>query len=768
MKMEDDKELKNEEIAKDFEDVLEKITEEDYEQCANTAKEFLNKYKDINEAKPLLSYTSYFNLFSEAYRTWQVSYDYAPIREKFESASKTLKADIESIQEKSDEKKVLLLCFENLSKMLCEYTRCENSFINNDPYALKEHAGKALEFENKVLETNLRSKLNDLIKKKAEKENYSVIEKCQFNIAEWLLEYFEKNRLLHTGLKGCAENYINILKNKRTLTDEEINSQDNTLKKLSEKSDELSSELNAHIRFIKKQNERLKSEEKNTFLRINKGFLVNQISAGFNTDLAHKLFTETKIREDFEKKINKGFEGLGVEVTGGQIKQLHDVFQTSFGEENLRVLSYDLWKKHSNNGEIEINILNESFNFDLRFSISALGVCTIYFSYKIEYDENESEKKKGLTVEKTRTLQSLLCPHAGQVTITDKLLAGENLEEIRLNEIAQEYFNVIEKVLADTFCDNTFLNKRSILTLATDTGWFTYLYCYSIDEVYMVDNEVKNSLVGFDDVANHPDMVGFVIEQREARASFDDWRFMKPLNLQEKNLAHIRSHLTDGFFCSEYQAFIYFPDDPMFLTDQYEETVKLMVRMAIVLRFMSVNAQKLAEKFHNLLHEKKQSIKSEDLMEIRQLRLHTKDIQTLVSRAAISRYKDHGDLLKRVMDEMKLGQMVDLLDQQLKYLDQLYTDALQKIDGERESKVSFAIDSLIFIVSLSVLHDLVETIFNIPAFKHFFLSSLSEEIEEAKGLLNIILIVIFFIPLLFVILYKWREDLFMWMKKKEE
>lgn len=874
-----------------FSDIMKAAKKEDYEQCAVNALKFINKCKEENPDSYLLPYANYFKLFSEAYRTWQISYDYTPIRNRFILAYQVLRTEpnvIHGAKINKDDSS-LFEVFEYLSKMLCAYTKCENSIINNDPFALKVYAEEARKLELKGLDLLRAGKLE------TSADGY------RREIARWLGEYLLKNFYLHDGFKDCADYYVKLLKRKHPLTSEEEEAfnkiKQNNLEPLQSLSSELWSELNAHIRHIEQHNERLKrlkkNPEKNTYLRINKGSLVIMMSAAFDKDSAKELFTPV-LEKKFDENVADGFKSLGVEISAYQLKQLNDIFQTSFGEKFLKVMSFDLYKSGNieNRTEIGVEILNELYNFDLRFSLSALGVFTLSFTLDIDAleDKEDSEEKnnlryengkrvRGLRVEEARVLQSLLCPHAGQVKIEDALSNNSKLKDLRLIEqlefsdllndldalrcwlkenleavtiensslydtlketvdlvddslrevktewlsqiksnddknesvnikklmdalsrlvdlklpengfskcrevvkeisrkcdtyqylthLAEQYLKVIESALNKT------LEKDIKFKLAADTGWFTYLYCHSIDEVSMNGGKtIEKKLPGFNEIADHPDMRGFVLEQREARTSFDDWRFIKrfdpytrklaSIDLQENNLALLRSHQTDGFFCTEYQAFIYFPDDPMYLTDQYKDTIRLMVRLATVLKYISVESRSLAERIQKeLLHEdsENQSPKELDnaLDNILQLRLYAKELQILVARAAISRYKDHGDLMKRVLSEMKLDQMADLLDQQLQHLAELYADVLRKVDEKRESRANIAIELLTAVVTFSALNALTDLIFDIFSLKNFFESIGFNDEKMAKGWFTLICIGFAFLLLIFLIAYRKRR-----------
>ena len=453
----------SETVKEIFSLILEAANDENYEKCAANAYKFIDEYKKLEavdeevykKCTARLPYACYFKLFSDAYRTWQISYDYTPIRNRFIIAYKTLQRGLrKQYGSKIPADDLMLLSgFEYLSKMLCAYTRCENSFINNDPFALEVYANEARQLESDAI--------NLLESRKPE-----TTADFRSEIANWLEEYLRKNYLLHDGLKDCADCYIKILKEKCFLPDVEKklkHLKENNLKSLNELSPELSTELNAHIRHIEQHNERLKlTGENNTYLRINKGSLVNMLSAAFDTDLALKLFMPS-VHKKFEEHIKNGFKKLGVETSSYQIRQLHDIFQTSFGENYLKVMSFDLYKGNNlqNSKEISAEILNELYDFDLRFSVSALGVCTVSFILNIDSlkDKPDSENKNnlryengerigGLRVEEARVLQSLLCPHAGQVKIENALSNNSKLKDCRL--IEQLEFSDLLKDMEDS------------------------------------------------------------------------------------------------------------------------------------------------------------------------------------------------------------------------------------------------------------------------------------------------------------------------------
>ena len=798
-----------------FEQILKLLDEEDYERAAESARQFLTRLLH-EEEKPYHPYATYLKLFADAYRNFQISYNYTPIRNGFKLAYYLLDSDVKKL--KSDahfvhDHHVLVPDLEHLSEMLCQYTWCENSFINNDPAALERHSCLALEEEKNGL--SLLS-------------GYNPSDSIFRSIGEWLKKYFEKNQLLHGGLNSCAKIYGEIFQGRRCPHDFfnfHLGQAEAKLKALKESSSELSSELNAHIRHIRLHHQRLEEcRHTPTLLRITKGRLVLMLSAACDDKCAEGIIDNP---DPFKEGIKTKFQQAGIEVENFLPLQLHDIFQTTFGKPLLKSLAFDL-------PSTRVKFLGENnqprcYEFETRITLSALGVCTISFALDIEKNGH------GLSVEEARALQSCICPHAGQVILefdpAEEVEAGQPLparpvslspfkfmdrlnlnglvqdleqlhhcvgsnsspkmEELRkqVNEAMKSVHTYIEDLWklkdwsesekdrpeseADSKPDNKFCNClnpiinqiqellahphpsdptfselesifsnllehcRSFTYLSDlaqsylkrvkevlfpvvgqdsvpaelwfskpDTGWYCYLFATSIEELSSQRGVIR-AQIPFDEIENHPDIFGLAIEQREARASFDDWRNMKIDLLPKQNLALIRSHRTDAFFCSEYQAFLYFPDDPKFLTDQYEATVELMIRMATVLKAYSFRAEESSRDARKKLEaaaNAKEKIKVADkaaadkiqpedlsskLTAMRVLRSKATEMKNLLMKTAISRYKDHGDLMLAVMRNMKLDQLAQLLDDQLKFLTDLDAQILEKLEkNEAEQRDS--------------------------------------------------------------------------------
>jgi hypothetical protein len=657
-----------------FDSILAHIEKENYEPCDLAACEL---YKDLSKkcevdpnSKRYVPYAVYFKLLSAGYRNWQITYDYTHIRAKFSLAYHRFSEGIGP--EPQPEDLTFRDVFENLSEALKEYTWCENSFINNDPFALQRHAVLAIDKGEAALAA-LSSHFSD--------PNLHSIGKA-------LQDYVRKNLHLHEGLRACAELYCTLLTRRSCSPAEyerlihEATVRHEELSNLSG-SPELPSELYAHIAHIRRHYARLTSDPPPTFLKVSQGTLVLVLSASCDLDVVYKIIdsanacgtdaqSDDKDPTKFERQLKDYFENVwGITVKSFRPSVLHDIFQTTFGENLLKGLQFDL-------GDVTLSLLNKKYTFQTHAVLSALGACAVYFSLDISPQQGE------LSVEEVRSLQSLICPHAGQIGLEgtssrgkdskcnfefiermdlgavrtilsqyaenkiiketlekiDKLVEEHMLQRLEtgtgqwgtgISEMTESLINIktssiIGRDVADALsssCDSLrYLSRlaarhlhgiefvfrgiaggsislfsqlanqyRTARTwkLQSDTGWYSYLYAIQIDEVDRHGMIVRER-VNFSQIRHHPDTPGLLLDTREARASFDDWRFMKTDELiarndakpsqvtpRMENLAHIRSHDTDAFFASEYRSFMYFPDDPQFLTDQYEKTIELMI-----------------------------------------------------------------------------------------------------------------------------------------------------------------------------------------------
>ncbi len=714
-------------------DVIDKIEtalqDEDFELLSEATGDLLRTYESPgNEHMDAqYYYAKYLSLFAKGYRKWQISYNYTEVRNYFYAAQRWL--------DRAEPTPDLAKAFNSLTRMVNAYTRCENSYVNDDPSGLVTHARQAQNAEQEGLK-NLRPVLP--------RDRFALI------LRAWLHRYFVKNLRLHRGLEACGQIYSAILQRK-AVGEREIDGgfgiASKALKKLSNarskaQSVELASELNAHLRFIRQHQERTQTTSPNvspTFLRLKEGIVTLCLSAGCDQKAARNAMIGDG--EEFKQYL---IRERGLEVRNFRPAPLHDIFQTSFGSHSLQMLTFDL-------PSIRISI-NDSpkreFKFDVKVKLTSLGTCAVYLSHEIE--------EPGLTVEEFRTIQSLICPHSGQIQIKDDSetkseFASEFIKKskcdslnglrplLRTNGDSTEIFlharqdaleepgNSTEEFAGwlDFQCqphalvylqgfsawildsvgkafrkcvgnveasEEDYEHDRTWLVLH-DVGWYSHVQVRSLS----IEDSQGNSDVltdSFEKIKEHPDVQGFLIEPREARASFDDWRFMTFRWMGYQNLALIRSHPCDAFFVSENRAFLYFPDDPKFLADQYEVTVELMIWLGTALKFCEALSQRLVQHVLDGLNTDGSDLDHKTVARhldwISRLRVQAGAIQALVSKTGISRYADHGELMTQMVENMMFPRIAKLLDNRLIQFDEYYKkiDETREHDSERRSRLS--------------------------------------------------------------------------------
>jgi hypothetical protein len=892
-------------VSKAFKEILGFIDEEDYDRCGSSALQFVKTYTGCDEAKSYLPYAEFFKLFADAYHTWQGSYHYTPIRGSFRMASSRLQGLSTEIRDAPGHQ-VVIKGLETLCEMLLEYTKCENSAINNDPFALKDHSQKAIELEDTGIAC--------LLGFPAKQPSYLV------QMAAWLLNYFQKNLYLHTGLNACAQIYSNIMRDhacredlfweqmwrakealdkltphlsegaeaidKLTPRSSELAE---ALDELTPQSSELSSELNAHIRHVHQHYARLMtSPESQSLLRVRSGKLVLSLSAACDRAGARRILDVDRADSDlvldsFKDKVVKEFERLGFDADNIRPTQLVDIFETSFGENFLKSLTFDIrpleetGPADASSGPAPPLMLTfldkQTFHFNIRVTLSALGACTV--SFEMEIDDETFEH--GLSVEEIRVLESCICPHAGQVqldikhdcdhamkpsawraflcrwfpavfcrlmdrwlkcdrtvkpfgsparfldrvnittlnetienlteraskegdgvlgkkvealraeledyrihaltdahgiTASDRLKRGKTLcdavnsvieyvgdpayvkdlltccqRHTRLAEFAEELLGAVEQAFRAEFADWRKrsglepLAKDEVWSLSPDLGWYAYLYATRIDEVTTKPKSVRQA-VPFSEIQGHADTLGFVIDQREARASFDDWRFMTLQVSPDDNLAHVRSHNSDAFYTSEFQTFFYFPDDPQYLVDQYEATVELFLSLIVGLRFYNTMAETLTHKIRkdeatDRVASKRMRDLSHDLDRVWRLRIEANELRNLVMKAGISRYQDHGKFMKRVLDKMNIETVADLTDRHLGQLEEASKDIIERLKASRLKRLNYAAIGVASFLGASATKD--------------FFDAASERFEHPWTLRAMVIVLIAMLPLYFAL-----------------
>ncbi len=139
-------------------------------------------------------------------------------------------------------------------------------------------------------------------------------------------------------------------------------------------------------------------------------------------------------------------------------------------------------------------------------------------------------------------------------------------------------------------------------------------------------------------------------------------------------------------YIGENRAFLYFPDDPQFLTDQYIQTVRLMDSIRNLVLSFNRDAKhqiKELEKFSKIWYSESDTMSKtllakhyalllKRLHQIEMFRTRTEKILDLLRACAVSKYQDHSDLLKAMMKENGLDDIRISLEHNIMTLDRFH------------------------------------------------------------------------------------------------
>lgn len=251
---------------------------------------------------------------------------------------------------------------------------------------------------------------------------------------------------------------------------------------------------------------------------------------------------------------------------------------------------------------------------------------------------------------------------------------------MRLMDIAEEiqirFQQFIEKLASDR---GITVNKdiRSAFYFNRHYGWQSIL---EVNRIAIRDaNGVEREPITAEDyeqLFSHPDFHGFMVTSREARAGLDDWRLASAPPLME-NLAPIRSHKYDRFYAEQNRAFIFLPDDPDFIVNQYNDTARWAGNLATVLLAHQMAGKSLVKEIEAVLAALE---KGEDRVselpflrgKIQIFRRESDKVTEMVRGFAMTKYVDHSELLRALVRTSRVEFLAQILEENNTALDRLY------------------------------------------------------------------------------------------------
>jgi hypothetical protein len=325
------------------------------------------------------------------------------------------------------------------------------------------------------------------------------------------------------------------------------------------------------------------------------------------------------------------------------------------------------------------------------------------------------------------------------------------------------------------------VDVRQLFSFDPNTGWATILLCsrLTIDErdgTPPIEPMVESDYYR---VAAHPEFKGFIIQPREARSGLFDWLFVAMPAY--RNLATIRSHETDAMYIGENHAFLYLPDEPQYLADQYVETFRLMDDVRTLVRSFNTMAKKqienLEEDFKSMAGYKSYQIAGKSMSKfydylssrrdkIEDFRTHSEKILDLIRSTTISRYQDHSELLKEMIKESRVDDIRNSLEHNIAVLDRFHAylterlrrkmdesaDTFQKAIVASQSRINKFVAFLTGLSTLSAILAILLLFVEPTVLRTFLVSLLNRMIWSIEQPVDIIGRIILLIVLLAIVL----------------
>lgn len=277
-----------------------------------------------------------------------------------------------------------------------------------------------------------------------------------------------------------------------------------------------------------------------------------------------------------------------------------------------------------------------------------------------------------------------------------------------------------------------------------NTGWQTVFCCNQL-LLKMPDGELMEPQTpdDFKSARKAMDFKGFQVQSREARAGLDDWPFASGGKVH--NLAKIRSHLTDVMYVGENRTFLWFPDDPQFITTQYVESARLIGDIRVLVLTYNESAKKQIKATEGMLDRIKRGRLPRKLArrfeagrnDITIFRTHGDKILDLLRACTISKFEDHGQLLSQMLIESKAGNAREALEHNLTTLDEFYTYITQVLERRVEARTHSGQTLMAAVLGILTA---VSALSAVPALENFLSINFGVAPAALTGIIRIVLV----------------------------
>ncbi|NWF95015.1 MAG: hypothetical protein HXY34_02635 [Candidatus Thorarchaeota archaeon] len=383
-----------------------------------------------------------------------------------------------------------------------------------------------------------------------------------------------------------------------------------------------------------------------------------------------------------------------------------DLFETVLGADGMKnlVISLRPVKLVFRGNEIELGLTVRLY----RYGIGTVCLTT---------DEEE------LTVSDLRVYLSFSGPHSAEYQIE-----WESRSYCYLHTLAEN----LVTTLGETFHN---MEPEGTIRFMSHLNWNAYVL---VRRGLWSRGGKEERQLSLSEAQLFPDYVGLYVGQMEARAALDDWVLREPA--VPRNLAPIRSHVTDLLVTTENHGVMAFPDDPRWIVIQYQESLETGVRLRCLISTLIQVAGDILTSFIDDTSDLAKELDTLDLdiaerriTETRRSLLPVIHFETLahmnielIRGTLTSNYRDHAELLRAIMDDLNVDRLVNYLERRLGILshhETLFSDIAASVverrtkekerwDAMLDSRRTHAMEFVEIFISVLAIGEVVGFVFN--------------------------------------------------------
>ncbi|NRA52811.1 MAG: hypothetical protein HRU23_01585 [Gammaproteobacteria bacterium] len=296
-----------------------------------------------------------------------------------------------------------------------------------------------------------------------------------------------------------------------------------------------------------------------------------------------------------------------------------------------------------------------------------------------------------------------------------------------------KHFSFVAELADYIFSQLDIFVKQSIPSEADTSGDLLYYNVENnrfvqlqVDRVFQQTQDNREYLTS-EQLLQHCAFVALVLPQREVRSAIDDWVAYDTSAIKANNIGAVRYNKNDLLFCNQFESVIALTEQPMWVTEQAAESLK--VAAMIINLLQSANTQFNQQlKLADLSQRATSKNSTKELVVIRKklatqlLNLvHFEDkikwLFEIISAGSMMTYPDHTKLMKQILNHMQFEQLHQRSIHLLTYIESQHQQTvleIENVDALMASKEKQRLNSILsgamLLISVGALKDFFDMI----------------------------------------------------------